>query len=71
LQRLIAQQLYNEADKKRMRAPRDLGAGKKTREKYPSLTRGTGDTKSASDHAAVWADFDLEEFRLLKRCGSR
>lgn len=32
---------------------------KKTREKYPPLTSVTGDTNAASDHAAVWADFDL------------
>jgi endonuclease/exonuclease/phosphatase family metal-dependent hydrolase len=32
---------------------------KKTRQKYPPLARVTGDTSSASDHAAVWADFDL------------
>ena len=31
----------------------------KTREKYPPLGTVTGDTSSASDHAAVWADFDL------------
>lgn len=31
----------------------------KTRAKYPPLTTVTGDTNSASDHAAVWADFDL------------
>ena len=31
----------------------------KTREKYPPLSSVTGDTNSASDHAAVWADFDL------------
>ncbi len=31
----------------------------KTRAKYPPLTTVTGDSSSASDHAAVWADFDL------------
>lgn len=31
----------------------------KTRAKYPPLTTVTGDSNSASDHAAVWADFDL------------
>jgi endonuclease/exonuclease/phosphatase family metal-dependent hydrolase len=31
----------------------------KTRVKYPPLTTVTGDSNSASDHAAVWADFDL------------
>ena len=37
-----------------------LGATvQKTREKYPSLGTVTGDTNAASDHAAVWADFDL------------
>jgi endonuclease/exonuclease/phosphatase family metal-dependent hydrolase len=34
-------------------------SAKKVREKYPPLTTVTGDTSSASDHAAVWADFDL------------
>jgi len=32
---------------------------KKVREKYPPLPTVTGDTNSASDHAAVWAEFDL------------
>ncbi len=32
---------------------------KKTRDKYPPLTTVTGDRNSASDHAAIWADFDL------------
>ena len=32
---------------------------KKAREKYPPLSSVTGDTNSASDHAAVWADFDF------------
>ena len=32
---------------------------KKTREKYPPLSTVTGDTNAASDHAAVWADFDF------------
>ncbi len=32
---------------------------KKTRAKYPPLTSVTGDTNAASDHAVVWADFDL------------
>jgi len=32
---------------------------KKMREKYPPLPTVNGDTSSASDHAAVWADFDL------------
>ena len=32
---------------------------KKMREKYPPLTTITGDTSAASDHAAVWAEFDL------------
>ena len=32
---------------------------KKTRDKYPPLATVTGDTSAASDHAAVWADFDL------------
>ncbi len=31
----------------------------KTRAKYPPLATITGDTSSASDHAAVWADFAL------------
>jgi hypothetical protein len=31
----------------------------KTRAKYPPLASVTGDSNSASDHAAVWADFDL------------
>ena len=31
----------------------------KTRTQYPPLTTVTGDSNSASDHAAVWADFDL------------
>jgi endonuclease/exonuclease/phosphatase family metal-dependent hydrolase len=30
-----------------------------TREKYPPFASVTGDPNSASDHAAVWADFDL------------
>jgi len=34
-------------------------SAKKVCEKYPPLTTVTGDTSSASDHAAVWADFDL------------
>ena len=34
-------------------------SAKKTREKYPPLASVTGDSNSASDHAAVWADFDL------------
>jgi hypothetical protein len=36
-----------------------LANAKKTSEKYPPLTTVTGDSNSASDHAAVWADFDL------------
>ncbi len=32
---------------------------KKTRAKYPPLATITGDTSSASDHAAVWAELDL------------
>jgi endonuclease/exonuclease/phosphatase family metal-dependent hydrolase len=32
---------------------------KKMREKYPPLETVTGDTTAASDHAAVWAEFDL------------
>jgi endonuclease/exonuclease/phosphatase family metal-dependent hydrolase len=32
---------------------------KKVREKYPPLPTVTGETSSASDHAAVWADLDL------------
>jgi len=32
---------------------------KKTREKYPPLPTVTGDSNAGSDHAAVWADFDL------------
>ena len=32
---------------------------KKTRDKYPPLTTVTGDSNSSSDHAAIWADFDL------------
>lgn len=32
---------------------------KKVRAKYPPLTTVTRDTSSASDHAAIWADFDL------------
>ena len=32
---------------------------KKVRTKYPPLPTVTGDTNSASDHAAIWADFDL------------
>jgi endonuclease/exonuclease/phosphatase family metal-dependent hydrolase len=32
---------------------------KKMREKYPPLASVTGDTTAASDHAAVWAEFDL------------
>ena len=31
----------------------------KTRAKYPPLATVTGDSNSASDHAAVWADFEL------------
>jgi endonuclease/exonuclease/phosphatase family metal-dependent hydrolase len=31
----------------------------KVRKKYPPLNTVTGDTNAASDHAAVWADFDL------------
>jgi len=34
-------------------------AAETTRKKYPPLASVTGDTSSASDHAAVWADFDL------------
>ncbi len=34
-------------------------SAKKTREKYPPLSTITGDSNCASDHAAVWADFDL------------
>ena len=34
-------------------------SAKKTREKYPPLATITGDTSAASDHAAVWAEFDL------------
>src|SRR5450432_3604 len=33
-------------------------AAETTRKKYPPLASVTGDTSSASDHAAVWADFD-------------
>jgi len=32
---------------------------KKTRDKFPPLATVTGDSNSASDHAAVWAEFDL------------
>ena len=32
---------------------------KKARQKYPPLPTVTGDTNSASDHAAVWAELDL------------
>ena len=32
---------------------------KQTRAKYPPLKEVTGDSSSASDHAAIWADFDL------------
>jgi hypothetical protein len=32
---------------------------KKPREKYPPLGTVTGDTNAASDHAAVWAEFDV------------
>jgi endonuclease/exonuclease/phosphatase family metal-dependent hydrolase len=32
---------------------------KQTRAKYPPLHSVTGDSSSASDHAAIWADFDL------------
>ncbi len=32
---------------------------KKAREKFPPFPTVTGDTNSASDHAAVWAEFDL------------
>jgi hypothetical protein len=34
-------------------------SAKKTRAKYPPLDSVTGDSNSASDHAAVWADFDF------------
>ena len=34
-------------------------SAKKTREKYSPLSTITGDSNCASDHAAVWADFDL------------
>jgi endonuclease/exonuclease/phosphatase family metal-dependent hydrolase len=34
-------------------------SAQKTRAKFPPLTTVTGDSNSASDHAAVWADFDL------------
>jgi endonuclease/exonuclease/phosphatase family metal-dependent hydrolase len=34
-------------------------SAKKTRAKFPPLSTVTGDSNSASDHAAVWADFDL------------
>ena len=43
----------------RDRAARLWANAKKTSEKYPPLTTVTGDSNSASDHAAVWADFDL------------
>lgn len=32
---------------------------KKARTKYPPLSTVTGDSNSASDHAAVWVDFDI------------
>ncbi len=32
---------------------------KKVREKYPPLPTVTGETNAASDHALLWADFDL------------
>lgn len=34
-------------------------SAKKTREKYSPLSSVTGETNAASDHAAVWADFDF------------
>jgi hypothetical protein len=34
-------------------------SAKKTRDKYPPLTTVTEDSNSASDHVAVWADFDV------------
>ncbi len=34
-------------------------SAKKTRVKYPPLATVTGDTSAASDHAVVWAEFDL------------
>ncbi|MFN2508869.1 MAG: endonuclease/exonuclease/phosphatase family protein [Chthoniobacterales bacterium] len=34
-------------------------SAQKTRAKYPPLATITGDTSAASDHAAVWAEFDL------------
>ncbi|MEO8043289.1 MAG: hypothetical protein ABI674_00150 [Spartobacteria bacterium] len=34
-------------------------SAKKTRKKYPPLSTVTGDSNCASDHATVWADFDL------------
>ncbi len=43
----------------RDRAPRVWANAQKTRAKYPSLATVMGDSNSASDQAAVWADFDL------------
>ncbi|MFN0074982.1 MAG: endonuclease/exonuclease/phosphatase family protein [Prosthecobacter sp.] len=35
-------------------------SAKKTRDKHPPIPTVTGDTNAASDHALVWADFDLK-----------
>lgn len=56
---LVSDALWPRLDQVKIERRGIWGNTKKVREKYPPLPTVTGDTSAASDHAAVWADFDL------------